>query len=112
MLPPPVPPVVRARPTVLRQHLSGDEIGRGEEEEVEVEVGEDREFGYDVEEATRTTAFPELQNHGPEHTVGRRRRRRNSSVEFAIPAVSDLAYEEIEHEEWADDTENIEDDSL
>lgn len=112
VLPPPVPPVVRARPTVLQQHLSGDEIGRGEEEEVEVEVGEDREFGYDVEEATRTTAFPELQNHGPEHTVGRRRRRRNSSVEFAIPAVSDLAYEEIEHEEWADDTENIEDDSL
>ena len=102
MLPPPVPPVVRARPTVLQQHLSGDdEIGRGEEEEVEGEVGEDREFGYDVEEATRTTAFPELQNHGPEHTVGRRRRRRNSSVEFAI-----------EHEEWADDTENIEDDSL
>jgi len=113
VLPPPVPPVVRARPTVLQQHLPGvDEVGQGEEEEVEGEVGEDREFGYDVEEATRTTAFPELQNHGPEHTVGRRRRRRNSSVEFAIPAVSDLAYEEIEHEEWADDTQNIEDDNL
>jgi hypothetical protein len=33
VLPPPAPPVVRARPTVLQQHLSGvDEIGQGEEE--------------------------------------------------------------------------------
>ena len=97
VLPPLVPPVVRARPTtVLQHHLSGGGDG-GEAEEGRP--------GYDVEAATGTAAFPELQNHGPEHTVGRRRRRRNSSsVDCAIPAAcdfSDLVYEEIEHDEQA-----------
>jgi hypothetical protein len=97
VLPPLVPPVVRARPTtVLQHHLSGGGDG-GEAEEGRP--------GYDVEAATGTAAFPELQNHGPEHTVGRRRRRRNSSsVDRAIPAAcdfSDLVYEEIEHDEQA-----------
>jgi hypothetical protein len=90
VLPPRVPPVVRARPSVLqRQHLSSDEEGEREEE---------REFGHDIEAARGVTEFPELQNHGPEHTVGRRRRRNDSYSSVTFPTGSDVQRDEIVHD--------------
>ena len=90
VLPPRVPPVVRARPSVLqRQHLSSDEEGEREEE---------REFGYDIEAARGAAEFPELQNHGPEHTVGRRRRRNDSYSSVTFPTGSDVQHDEIVHD--------------
>ena len=90
VLPPRVPPVVRARPSVLqRQHLSSDEEGEREEE---------REFGHDIEAARGVTEFPELQNHGPEHTVGRRRRRNDSYSSVTFPTRSDVQRDEIVHD--------------
>jgi hypothetical protein len=85
VLPPRVPPVVRARPSVLqRQHLSSDEEGEREEE---------REFRYDIEAARGSAEFPELQNHGPEHTVGRRRRRNDSYSSVTYPTGDEIVHD-------------------